>query len=67
MRRYERETPTVGDLVDNEDPPLTDLPLDFDFALYLSTVYAKTVTHIVALEWPAWASIQGELTPSAHA
>ena len=53
--------PDLAELVQSAEDTtsLLHLPLDFDFGLYLSTVYAKTVAHIVELDWPAWVAVQG--------
>ena len=37
---------------------LSSLPVDFNFALYLSDVYSQAVVRLVGLSWPAWACVQ---------
>ena len=59
MTRYELAGPVMSDIGGASGSGSGNLPLDFDFALYLSTVYARTVAQIVELGWQAWVVIQG--------
>lgn len=38
----------------------SELPVDFNFTMYLSDVYAQAVVKLVTLEWPAWLCVQGK-------
>ena len=39
----------------------SELPVDFNFTMYLSDVYAQAVVKLVTLEWPAWLCVQAFL------
>ena len=60
--RYQPVADHISDMVPAPTSTLySALPVDFDFSLYLSDVYAAAVARIVDLDWPAWLCVQGEM------